>query len=102
MKNKQERKKRCTSWYHHGWFRVVLLLVGIDMFIIGIVFALGANPLIFFVGITGPILRAILGALYVLVSIYIIKYSLSYQKMVTVRHLVCEHCVSKNLHDSEE
>lgn len=102
MKHELKNKRRCDSWYHHRWFRILLLLVGIDMFILGFVFALGYNPLVFFVAITGPFLRALIGIAYVVVSGYIIKHSLSYSKMVSERHLVCEDCLYGHDKDTQQ
>ncbi len=87
----------CDSWYHHRWFRVILIIVALDMIVLGISFALGYDAVLFFAGITGPVIRAIIGIMYVLVAVFILKETMSYQKNKSEQDLVCQHCLSKEV-----
>jgi len=95
MNKKSSIRRICNSWYHHKWFRVLLLLVGIDMFILGFSFALGINVLVFFEGITGTIVRALIGIIYVMVAGYIIKHALHYKRNMMESYLLCQHCTEE-------
>ncbi len=94
MKKKQSLYSRCESWYHQKWFRIVLVFIAIDMFILGFSFAIGVNVLVFFAGIVGTITRAIIGILYVMVAGYILNHTLHYKRHIKEHHLVCD-CYTK-------
>ena len=95
MNKKNSIRRICNSWYHHKWFRIILLLVGVDMLILGFSFALGYNALVFFVGITGVTVRAIIGIAYILVAGYIIKHAVSYRRSTKKAYLLCQHCTEE-------
>jgi uncharacterized membrane protein len=65
------------------------------MFILGVSFALGLNILIFFEGITGSIIRAIIGIIYIVISGYIIKHALYYKRYMKETYMLCQHCAQK-------
>jgi hypothetical protein len=93
MENKAPTKI-CNSWYHHRWFRFVLLLVGINMLILGISFALGIDPIVLFASIKNAFARILIGAAYILVAAFVIRESISYESMREETHLVCQHCLT--------
>jgi|GEM_PF-2556999 len=93
------QRKVCDSWYHHRWFRMVLLLVGVDMLVLGVGFAVGINPIVLLAGVTNIIVRGIIGIAYVLVAGYLIKHSLSYEQLVKETNLACQHCLHQHEHD---
>ena len=98
MSNQSIPRRICNSWYHHKWFRVLLVFIGIDLFILGVTFALGINLLVFFAGITGAIIRVIFGILYILIAGYLIKHGLYYKKATQESYMLCQHCA----HQMEE
>jgi len=91
MEKHAQHRKICDSWYHQKWFRILLVLVGIDMIVLGIVFALGLDILSFVQGF--PALLRVLGGLaYIVVASFIIYYAVSYKKFHKESYLVCQHC----------
>ena len=86
-----KRRKICDSWYHQRWFRILLVIVGVDMIILGGTFALGIDVMSLVEGIH-VIWRVIGGLAYILVAIFIIHQALSYNKMRQNISLVCQHC----------
>lgn len=90
MKHTQ-RRKICDSWYHQGWFRILLILVAVDMIVLGVVFAIGLD-ILNLLGDVHIALRIIGGAAYVLVAVFIIHYAMSYKKMKNDSFLICQHC----------
>jgi hypothetical protein len=99
MKSSLKKKKSCSSLYHHKWFRVLLVLVGIDMFILGFLFAADID-----ISTVIPkmhiIFHLIFGFMYMLVSSFIIHYALDYRKIKERSHFVCYECGSINVLDS--
>lgn len=90
MKHTQ-RRKICDSWYHQSWFRILLIIVAVDMIVLGAAFTLGLDIM----SLLGEIhigLRALGGAAYVLVALFIIHYAMSYSNMKKETFLVCQHC----------
>lgn len=65
------------------------------MFILGFCFALGINVLVFFAGISGTIIRALIGIAYILVAGYIIKHALHYKRNMKESYLLCQHCTAE-------
>ncbi len=90
-------RRLCRSWYHQGWFRVLLVIVGIDMIILGFAFAVGLN-IFELVPNFALVLRLVFGVAYMLVAIFIIHYALSYKKMKQEVCFVCHDCA----HDQKE
>jgi ABC-type uncharacterized transport system permease subunit len=90
MKHTQKRKI-CDSWYHQRWFRILLVIVAIDMIVLGVTFALGLDVMNL-LGDIHIVLRAIGGLAYVLVAVFVIHYSMSYSKLKKENFLVCQHC----------
>ena len=86
-----KRRKICDSWYHQRWFRILLVIVGVDMIILGGTFALGIDVISLVEGIH-VIWRVIGGLAYILVAIFIIHQALSYNKLRQNISLVCQHC----------
>lgn len=98
MKHTQ-RRKICDSWYHQSWFRVLLVLVAVDMIVLGVVFAAGLD-ILNLLGNIHVVLRLIGGAAYVLVAVFIIHYAMSYKKMKKDSFLICQHCSHTKLNHS--
>lgn len=94
MKHTQ-RRKICNSWYHQSWFRILLVIVAVDMIVLGVTFAIGLNVMSF-LGEINIILRTIGGAAYVLVALFVIHYSMSYTSIKKEAYLVCQHCAHEN------
>lgn len=90
MKHTQ-RRKICDSWYHQSWFRVLLIIVAVDMIVLGVVFAIGLDVMSL-LGDIHIVLRSLGGAAYVLVALFIIHYAMSYKPMKKETFLVCHHC----------
>ncbi|MCI5050714.1 MAG: hypothetical protein MRY57_00175 [Candidatus Pacebacteria bacterium] len=92
MKHKHpKRRKICDSWYHQRWFRILLIVVAVDMIMLGGAFALGLDVLSM-LGEIHIILRVLGGAMYVLVALFIIHYAMSYREMKKETYFVCHHC----------
>jgi len=69
------------SWYHERWFRVLLVIVGFNMVILG--FTIILNPdLLSFVQKVHSAIRIIAGLAYILVASFVIYYALSYEKLL--------------------
>jgi uncharacterized membrane protein len=90
MKHTQKRKI-CDSWYHQLWFRILLVVVAIDMIVLGVTFAFNFDVMSL-LGDISTSLRIIGGLAYVLVALFIIHYSMSYTSMKKQTFLVCQHC----------
>ena len=91
MKKSKEFKKVCNSWYHQRWFRILLIIVGVDMIVFGVLFGLGINVWQF-VLYAPSVVRLLGGLMYVLVALYLIHHAMSYQTMKEKMNLVCHHC----------
>ena len=91
MKKHAQHRKICDSWYHQKWFRTLLVIVGLDMVVVGVAFALGLDILSFIQNFP-TILRIIGGLAYVVVAGFIIYYALSYNRFHKESYLVCQHC----------
>ena len=90
MKHTQ-RRKICDSWYHQGWFRILLIVVAVDMIVLGAAFALGLDVMSL-LGDIHVVLRTLGGLAYVLVALFIIHFAMSYRNMKKETFLVCHHC----------
>ena len=90
MKHSQ-RRKICDSWYHQGWFRILLIIVAVDMIVLGVTFAVGLD-IMSLLGDIHIVFRVIGGLAYVLVALFIIHYAMSYTKMKKETYLLCQHC----------
>lgn len=86
-----KRRRVCNSWYHQTWFRILLVVVGVDMMILGATFAVGID-IVSFVNSFDTWLRVVFGIAYISVALFIIHYALSYQQMKRDAHFVCHHC----------
>ncbi len=73
------------SWYHQKWFRVVLIIVGIDMILLGSVFILDLR-IIGVIASVYPLFRVAVGFGYILTALFIIYHSLSYEKFHEEMH----------------
>lgn len=91
MKKNNQQRKICDSWYHQKWFRVLLIIVAVDMIFLGVAFSIGLDIMSLVQGI-GMIWRIIGGIAYVVVALFIIHYALSYTRLRTETYLVCQHC----------
>lgn len=91
MKKHAQQRKICDSWYHQRWFRILLVIVGIDMILLGgtIMFNLDFISLLekvpTFVNVIG-------GIAYMLVAIFIIHQAMSYNSLHRNTHFICQHC----------
>lgn len=91
MKHLKKRRQVCNSWYHQKWFRVILVLVGIDMFVLG--FAFAANIDIFkIIPEINIVFHIIGGFMYMVVASFIIHYAFDYRQLKKKSHFVCNHC----------
>ena len=99
--NNTQHKKLCDSWYHQKWFRIVLVIVGLDMVVLGAAIALNLDILSFIQNINS-VVRIIGGFAYVLVAMFVIHYALSYEKLKKETYLVCRHCVHAEKKEKEE
>ena len=95
MKTLAKSRKICDSWYHQRWFRILLIIVAIDMILLGSSFAFGID-ITTLTDTTHPLLRVIGGLAYILVAIFIIHYATSYEKMKKKNYLVCQHCAMES------
>lgn len=100
MKTPHTHKKICDSWYHQRWFRVLLVVVGIDMIFLGGAFAFGFD-ITNLIDMTHPLLRMLGGAAYIIVAIFIIHYALSYSQMKKTQYLVCQYCAEGDVDHKE-
>ncbi|MFT6829625.1 MAG: hypothetical protein ACJAV6_000458 [Candidatus Paceibacteria bacterium] len=86
----KKQRKICDSWYHQRWFRILLVIVGVDMIVLGVTFALGLDIISL---IEGHIILRVLGGLaYVVVALFIIHYAMSYSRIRRNEFLLCQHC----------
>ena len=101
MKVIEKRRKVCNSWYHQKWFRVILVLVGIDMFFLG--FAFAANIDLFaLIPKINIILHFIFGFMYMLVASFIIHYALDYKRFKKKSNFICHYCVCSMENDTKK
>ena len=91
MKTLSRGRKICDSWYHQRWFRILLVIVAIDMILLGAAFAFGVN-ITTLIDTTHPLLRVLGGIAYILVAIFIIHHATSYERMKKKTYFVCQHC----------
>ncbi|MCA9352888.1 hypothetical protein KC901_01770 [Patescibacteria group bacterium] len=84
------QRKICDSWYHQRWFRILLVIVGLDMMVLGVSFMLDFDVVRLIHAHT--VLRVIGGLAYILVAIFIIHQALSYPRMKREVSLLCQHC----------
>lgn len=91
MKKTEQRRKICDSWYHQRWFRILLVIVAVDMIVLGAAVAFNLDILSIIDGL-GSVVRIIGGAAYILVAVFIIHYAMSYKKLQKESYLVCQHC----------
>lgn len=91
MKAIEKRRKICDSWYHQGWFRIILVIVGIDMIVLGFGFVIGVDMMLLAPKIP-VIARVIFGGMYILVALFVVHYALAYEKIKKESHFVCQHC----------
>lgn len=96
MKTLGRSRKICDSWYHQRWFRVLLIIVAIDMILLGAAFAFGID-ITTLIDTTHPLLRVLGGLAYILVAIFIIHHATSYEKMKKKNYLVCQHCAMESV-----
>ena len=91
MTQHTQQRKICDSWYHQRWFRILLIIVGVDMIILGGTFVMGIDLVSIVTGI--HVVWRILGGLaYVLVALFIIHYALLYSTIREKSYLLCQHC----------
>lgn len=91
MKKNMQQRKICDSWYHQSWFRILLVVVAVDMIFLGVSFAVGLDVIGFIQGI-GLAWRILGGLAYVLVALFVIHYALSYKQLQKETYFVCQHC----------
>ena len=89
-----KHRKICDSWYHQKWFRILLVIVGVDMIILGGTFALGID-LVSLLDSIHVVWRVIGGVAYILVAIFIIHYALMYSRIREKSYLLCQHCAQE-------
>ena len=82
----------CRSLYHHPWFRILLVLVSIDMIVLGFCYAIGINV---FSLLPQPalILRIIIGFLYIISALAVIHYVFEYERMKEGISYICYKCI---------
>lgn len=95
MNNTQKRRKICDSWYHQKWFRFILVIVGIDIFILGFTIAAGVD-IFTFLSEMHLVLKIVIGFLYILVASFIIHYAIDYEDIRNKAHFTCHYCGNVN------
>lgn len=90
MKHIQGRKI-CDSWYHQRWFRILLIIVGVDMIILGGALVLGLD-IVSLIEDIHAFWRILGGLAYILVAVFIIHYSLLYNSVQQKTYMLCQHC----------
>lgn len=98
MKKHTQGRKICDSWYHQKWFRILLVIVGLDMVILGAAVMLNLDVFSLIQGMHS-ILRIIGGLAYILVAAFVIHYALSYKNLRKETYLVCQHCAHNKKED---
>jgi len=98
MKENTQRRKICDSWYHQRWFRIVLVIVALDMIMLGGAFILGIDVMSIIQDLH-IVWRILWGSLYMLVALFIIHYAMSYRSMKKETYLVCQHCAHVSKED---
>ena len=88
MKNGRHRKI-CDSWYHQSWFRVLLVIVGVDMIILGGTVAVGLDVVSVLESLPA-LIRVIGGLAYIVVALFIIHYAMSYRSITRETYLLCQ------------
>ena len=92
---KQSRhRKICDSWYHQSWFRVLLVIVGVDMIILGGAVAVGLD-IVSVLESLPAFVRVIGGLAYIVVALFIIHYAMSYRSIKKEAYLLCQHCAAQ-------
>ncbi len=91
MSRKFKKEKRCGSWYHQSWFRVLLILVSLDMIFFGA--AISLNIDVFgFINKFHSTLRVLGGLAYILIALMIIHFAVSYKRIKKESYLLCQNC----------
>ena len=98
MTKHKKQRKICDSWYHQRWFRILLVIVGVDMIILGGSFAVGVDLMSMVEGIH-VFWRIIGGLAYIAVAIFIIHYALLYDTIRQKSYLLCQHCAHVSLEE---
>jgi DMSO/TMAO reductase YedYZ heme-binding membrane subunit len=91
MKEHTQQRKICDSWYHQKWFRILLIIVAVDMIFLGVSFAIGLDIIGLIQGM-GTVWRVIGGLAYISVALFIIHYAMSYGRLQKETYFVCQHC----------
>lgn len=91
MKKHVQGRRICDSWYHQKWFRILLIIVGVDMILLGAVLILGLDVSAMIEAMHMS-LRIVGGLVYILVAVFIIHQALSYEKQHANIHYLCKHC----------
>jgi len=91
MKTSIRPRKICDSMYHQKWFRVLLILVGIDMIILGFTVAIGMD-ILSIIPYLGAVTRIVFGLLYITAALFMIHYAVAYERIKKESHFVCAHC----------
>ncbi len=86
----------CSKLYHQAWFRVLLVIVGMDMFIFGFLFAADIDVFAM-IPQMHIVLHLVFGFMYMLVAAFIIHYALDYHKIKKQTRFVCHHCGEVNI-----
>lgn len=92
-----KHKRICNSWYHQTWFRILLLLVALDMLLLGVALVVNFD-IVRLLSQTPVLAKIVIGVLYIMISLWMIVTVVSYQKHKKRTYLLCRHCIHQHVH----
>ncbi len=98
MKKRKHNQGRrvCNSLYHKWWFRLILIVAGMDLFVLGFGFALGLD-ILSFIPHTNIFFNFFIGLFDMLVASFIIHYAYDYHRFKKQYVFVCHYCANQNI-----
>ena len=92
----QHAQSHCKniSWCYHLWFRILMVLVALDIIVLGWASVFGYN--FFDLLVEAQLwLRIVVAVIYSLAALFIIYHTISYGKLMKKRDHVCYRCASQ-------
>ncbi len=89
-----KKRRVCNSLYHKWWFRLMLIVAGMDLFVLGFGFALGLD-MVSFMPHTNVYFNLVVGLFYMLVASFIIHYAYDYHHFKKQHVFVCQYCATQ-------
>lgn len=96
-KKKSLPKKICASWYHKKYFRYIVIVISLGIFLQGISLVFDIDILSLFHG-SYNLWKILWGVLYMFVSGWVIYFLGSYERHKRKSYFVCPHCAAKHHH----